>query len=84
MTDHKYQQRLAAYRRRIGQLAIDAQEKLGLAPIDVAGSHWGTGRGVIAAAYGDDAADDWFEQLVKVMHDDDGDDDPKPTLRLVS
>jgi hypothetical protein len=78
-----YQQRLAEYRRRLSELAYDAQSKLGLAPIDVAGSHWGCGRGVIAVAYGDEAADERFEQLVKVVRGDEGEPDPKPTLKLV-
>jgi hypothetical protein len=84
MADENYQHRLAEYRRRLSELAHDAQHKLGLAAIDVAGSFWGTGRGVIASNFGDAAADEWFEQLVKILQGDDGEPDPKPTLKLVS
>jgi len=84
MSDENYQRRLAEYRRHLNEIAYAAQTKLGLAPIDVAGSHWGVGRGVIASTYGDEAADEWFEQLVKILQGDDGEPDPKPTLKLVS
>jgi hypothetical protein len=54
----RYQERLAGYRRRLNQLAIDAQEKLKLTPKDVADNHIDCGHGVLKNAFGQDAADD--------------------------
>jgi hypothetical protein len=72
--DPNYQKQLAAFRRRVNVLAIDAHKLF--TPIDVAGTFIGAGYGVLEDAFGPELCDEYFTQMVEEMKA--GDDEAGP------
>jgi hypothetical protein len=62
-----YQKRLAEFRRKLSAMAIAVMKKKRLRPLDVAGSFIGCGHGVLEDEFGDDGADQYFEEMVEEM-----------------